>query len=198
MSRKGSKRGKEGGAKHPSAASVLGASGSLMAFKGEQVLNMVVPGTPFLVTSGVLGQVNSLYPISPASIGDFATRFANTWNSYRILAVDFEIMALADVGGSCYFYFDNRASPLVPTATLATEATSRLLQNNIKAPRGYCTMRWVAKELEDLEFRDCGAPQTVAALAAYRDNANNGTTAISTGLFIVRPRYQLQLKTLFS
>jgi hypothetical protein len=195
--RAGRRKPKRAEKRDPTSA-VLGASGTLVQFKGEQIYRTRIAATPQLFSTSAAGVIAGLYSITPANIGNFATRFANTWLNYRILKADFEIIAIAAVNGTCTAYMDVAESPLTPTASLATEATSSILQLNIAAPKSHMVMRFVSKELIDLEFRDCGSPVGIGALCLYRDNAFNGASTVSTPVLLVRPYFEVEFKSIRS
>jgi hypothetical protein len=182
---------------------VLGATGSMAAFAKDQHLKMLLPGVPAVVTTTAAGSISYSYPINPSGIGSFGSRFANTWNNCRILAADFEIIAITGVaggslGGSAACYFDERVLTVAPTATVATEAISSLIQLNSAGSKSHFTMKWKAKELNDLMWQDCGAPTVTGNLNIYRDVGFYGTAPVSTAVLVVRPMFLVEFKTLLS
>jgi len=175
----------------------------MAAFAKDQHLKMLLPGAPVVVSTTAGGVVSYTYPINPSQIGNFGTRFANTWNNCRILAADFEILAITGVaggslGGSAACYFDERTTALTPSATIASEAISSLIQLNSAGSKSHFTMKWRAKEINDLMWQDCGVPTTSGNFNIYRDAAFYGAAPVSTAVLVVRPIFMVEFKTLLS
>jgi hypothetical protein len=159
---------------------------------------MTVPGQPYTLSTDASQAISSTFQITPANIGNFATRFANTWNNYRVLQVDFEIFAIAASTGAVIMYFDERTTTLTPTSTIASEAVSTAMLLNGASPKSVCKLTYRTKELNDLTFTDCGAPVSIGNLNFWRSTSFCGPASVSTAVLFIKPTFYLEFKTLLS
>jgi len=136
------------------------------------------------VTSGIVAQAVS---IQASDILGFNARFQSTFDEYRIVGADVEIIPLAVSSGSMNFWFDEK-STATPTQNEAVERTCVHLPINSSDSRSHRFMRWRARDLLDLQYTAIGT-LTVKPVTfkAYTDNTLFGASIIATDVYLVKP-----------
>jgi hypothetical protein len=168
------------------------------SYKGQTAFKVVLPGSPQLETTTVTtGLIQNAYPLNVTNINGFSTRFASTFDEYRIVSVECKIIPIAASSGLTNFMWDEKSSA-VPALSDAQERIGLRLANSNANPKSFRSMRWVAKTLDDLAFTPLGTTVTPVYFKIYTDATNYGAPVASTSLFIVEPLFTIEFKGLKS
>jgi len=155
------------------------------SYRGQQKTTLVVPGSPFLLTTTVTtGVISALAAVSTGAITSFAARFGSTFDEYRILGANLRITPVAASTGVSKLWFDeksNAAASLVDSQ----ERNSLSLANTNAMSKSQHVMRWRARDLLDLEYSPIGTVTTPVYWKLYTDTANWGAPAAVTPLWLV-------------
>jgi len=128
-----------------------------------------------------------------SQITGFSTRFGSTFDEYRILAARFRVTPVSASVGVSKFWFDEKTFS-TPTANEAQERNSVNLANTNTMASSRKTMRWVARDLLDLEYQQMGVTTTSAAFKVYTDTASWGAPTAVTPLWLVEPEFTIEFR----
>lgn len=168
------------------------------AYAGQQLFRATIPGAAFklttTVTTGVLANTTQ---VAQAGITGFATRFASTFDEYRIVGADVEIQPITATSGVLRCWFDEKSTS-APTANEANERTAQSVSlSNAAMPRPH-VMRWRARDLLDLEYKAIGTDATPVSFKVYTDAASWGAPAVATDVVVVRYNLYFEFRGLKS
>jgi hypothetical protein len=167
------------------------------AYKGQQKVTLKIPGTPTLLTTTVTtGVIASAIPVSTGSTIGFSTRFGSTFDEYRILACDWVVRPVAASTGVSVMFIDEKSSS-VPTANEATERIGERIPNTNGANNSK-VLRWVARDLIDLQYTAIGTAAPAAYLKVYTDSFTWGAPVVATALWIIEPMFTIEFRGLKS
>lgn len=132
------------------------------------------------VTTGLIAQS---YPVSEASITNFATRFA-TWSEFRLIRCKALIRMFSSVNpGVVKFWFEEKSSS---TPTLGNANAARSLTRNCSAVDDVHSLTWTASDPLDLEWTAISGTKTPVYFKFYTNNANMGSSVVATDYFMVQ------------
>lgn len=172
----------------------------LWSYADQQGATLKLPGATTLLSISAGGGIAQTIQVSKNLIASFNTRLATTFNQYRILGVDMEIVPMSETVGACVFFWDEKSSA-VPVAIDATERIVQIHPHSraALAGRNY-HMKWRAKDLVDLGYLETLASATfVANFKAYTDTANFGTpTAAVSNAWLIKPTLLVEFRGLIA
>lgn len=166
------------------------------SYANQQGVVLRVPAAPILNNVSIAGATSVATQISKNLVGAFNTRFATTFNQYRILGADIEMIPLTTTFGSSVFFWDEKST----TAPVAADATERVVvaksnSNASLAGKSY-HMTWRAKDLLDLGYLETtAAAVTVCTFKSYTDLANYGTPAAGVNnVWLLKPMLLIEFR----
>lgn len=165
------------------------------SYAGQQKTILRLEGTPqplsTIVTSGLIAFAQQL---QAAQITGFASRFASTFDEYRILGANVRITPMSASVGVSKLWFDEKSTS-APTANEAQERTSVPLANTNAMASSRRTMRWRARDLLDLEYTATSVTNvTPVTFKLYTDVATWGAPAAATVLWLVEPEFLVEFR----
>jgi hypothetical protein len=168
------------------------------AYRGQQTVRLSLPGTSgLLVTTITSGVAAYTIVLSTADITGFATRFGSTFDEYRILSSLVKVRAVSPATGVSCTWFDEKSSA-APTVNECYERTHLTVPNNSADPKSQFSMKWVARDLLDLQYSPIGTVSTPAYWKIYSDLANFGAPAVVTPLWYVELDFLIEFRGLKS
>jgi hypothetical protein len=183
MEQRGNKSRARRGSKIP--RRVQATLGDGPAYSGQQRATLRLTGeSTILSTTVTTGVIAQSLAIDKTAIGDFATRFASTFDEYRVLKASIKIRPLAVSTGVTRFFFDEKTSS-TPSATQAAERVGQTLANNSAAHASTRSMSWRARDLGDLAYQSIGGSTATVWLKVYTDTANFGAPIAVTPLWLI-------------
>jgi hypothetical protein len=141
--------------------------------------------------------IASIVAPNSANITGFATRFASTFDEYRILGASVKVTPVTASVGVTKFWFDEKSSS-TPTSNEAQERTSTPLANSNSNSSSYRTFSWRAKDLLDLQYTPIGTNVTPVNFKIYTDLATWGAPVAVTNLWIIEPNVLIEFRGLKS
>lgn len=144
------------------------------------------------VTTGVLAAATA---VSVGQIPDFATRFGSTYDEYRILGADVEMIPVSNASGVSVFWFDEKLTS-TPTLAQSQDRTARAVPNSNANSKAFTVHRWRARDLLDLEFSAITAAPQPVTFKTYTDAANWGAPIVATALWVPRITLIVEFKGL--
>lgn len=173
--------------------SVIKAATSQPTYVGQAVTTLKIPCLTSIITP-TAGIAAANVQINVSLIEDFASRFQNCFEEYRILKCIFHISPLGVNAGTTSFWIDESAIS-APTALEALAKTSKIVPNSNANGRTVFRMTWIAKDFTDLTFRrTTNTSNTSGTLQVYSDLTNFGGSGTNTALFLVRPVLHVQFR----
>ncbi len=167
---------------------------SLPSYPFEQFCQLKLTGTTSLLSTTVTtGLISSAYQVTNTAIGDFATRFGSSFDSYRIVSCEFRVRPCTQASGLSTFWFDE-SSTTAPTGTSAQERILVVKSNNSSCTASSFSMRWQVRKLEDMSFLPIGTSSTVVTFKVYTDNTAFGSPTTVTQLWYLQPVLTVQFK----
>lgn len=110
----------------------------------------------------------------------------------RIIKATFELIPLGINTGVTAFFF-SEVNLGTPTLLEAEERNARLLKNNEQSLRNV-KMSWTNSDFTDASWTTSTSSPASAYFCFYTDNANYGSPATVTSIFIVRAVLQIQFR----
>jgi hypothetical protein len=168
------------------------------AYAGQQKVILRLPSTSGLFsTAATTGIIALTSPLGTAAIAGFTTRFASTFDEYRILGIAIKIRAVAQSTGITNFFLDEK-NPSAPTSLDAQERIALRLPNSNANSASFKTMMWRARDLLDLEYSTITTATTPVFFKVYTDAPTFGSPIVATPLFIVEYDYTVEFRGLKS
>jgi len=168
------------------------------AYQGQVSWRVRLPGAAVKLTTTVTtGVIANALQLTSADIVGFATRFGSTFDEYRTVGADVELIPLAASTGEMNFWFDEK-STAAPTSNEAQERTSVHCAINSAASGSHRTMRWRARDLLDLQYSPIGTLSQPVTFKSYTDNALFGATIVATDVYIVKVLFLIEFRGLKS
>lgn len=169
------------------------------SYSGQQSAILKMPGTPVLysttVTTGVIAQ---RLPLGINNIVDFATRFASTFEEYRLLSADYKITCVSASTGISKFWLEEKDVSSTPTLNESREKTHVNIPNTNANSKSQRIMKWRARDLLDLEYTDIATTVNPVSLSVYTDTATLGAPATVTALWLIEPMVTIEFRGLGS
>jgi len=168
------------------------------AYRGQQSLRAKIPGASVKLTTTVTtGVVANALQITTADVVGFATRFGSTFDEYRIVGADVDVIPLVASTGEMNFWFDEKSTN-VPTANESQERTSVQVPINSSSARSHRVLRWRARDLLDLQYTPIGTLSQPVTFKSYTDNALWGSSIVATDVFVVKVLFLFEFRGLKS
>lgn len=144
-----------------------------------------------IVTSGVIALS---YSLSNTNLQSFNTRFASTFDEYRIVQARMRIRFFSSTNpGVLQVWFDEK----VAAAPSLAQAQERYIASLSCASvdKNYQTT-WTSADPLDLQYVQVGVTATPAYFKMYTDNANFGSSIVATDYFEVEGEFRVQFRGL--
>jgi len=159
---------------------------------------MKLPGTHAylqgIVGSGVIAFNYAMNLAAITGIG----RFTSTYDEYRILGVDIELICGNPTSGVTAFYFSEHNIG-TPGVNDALERSTLNLTNNACNEKSCRTMSWRARDLTDLQFDDIAATtNTPVWFSIFTDTTNfgSGQAVGDNAQWFVKPTFYIEFRGL--
>jgi hypothetical protein len=164
------------------------------SYSGIQRTVLRLPASPILYTTTVTtGVISSSYNIVGSQIGDFTTRFASTFDEYRILGVDFMIRPVTPgASGITVFALDEQV-PGALTLQSSQERVGKRLPNGSVSARPV-SMRFRTTSISELNYVSTGSYTYIGQLGIYTDATNYGSPVTVTPLWLVEPTFIVEFR----
>ncbi len=141
--------------------------------------------------------------VYPVRLNQLATTYLGglqaSWEEFVIRAVEFEVISVygTTVTGLVKAYLDEDDAT-TPTANSSLSHVGPHLNLQAKGTRDRVSLRWEARDAEDLTWRNIQTETNVifAHLKTYSDNTNWGLNGTSAGaaVWMIVPRYCIQVR----
>lgn len=170
----------------------------LAAYADEVRVKLKLPGDPTIltttVTTGLISQVIGSDPLT--YVPDFNLRLAATFDTFRVVGVDYHIRPLTVSTGLTAFMMDENDN----TAPVADESAGRVGKRlpNTNSGQKLVVMRWRVKEMQDLDWRSTANSYDPVYLKVYTSTALWGAPAVATALWVVQPVLYVEFRGLKS
>jgi hypothetical protein len=166
-----------------------------LSYAGQQHAVFQITASPSLqsttITSGVIAFD---YPVQTGNIANWASRFAGTFDEYRILGCTIRVRPVGSSTGVSAMWFDEKVAS-APTLTEAQERNLSLFSNSNAAAKSFVTMRWNARDLLDLQYSAVSATTvTPVTFKIYTDTANYGAPAAVTAVWLCEPVFTIEFR----
>jgi hypothetical protein len=161
----------------------------------QTVWDAWLPALPTKVTTTVTtGVIAHFFVINISNIQAFATRFASTFDEYRIVQARFKISMFSSLNPGLLMVFMDENSFGAPTLAEARERAQKVISAaNVEKP---LTITWTAADPQDLLYTAIGSGFTPAAFKVYSDNANFGSSIVATDYFETTAEFRIQFRGL--
>ena len=116
--------------------------------------------------------------------------YQDTWDEYRVLAIQWHVMAVGQNTGNGLFYVDD-ADTTLPTKAEAEQKYDKVLPFNSSNWSSTKKFDWKAQSLTDLDYVSTASSsaKTYAALKCYSDATNYGSAATTAEITVVPSMY---------
>lgn len=166
-------------------------------FKGEAHLTLKLRNTPVLhtttVTTGVIADAIAINPES--DIQSFATRFASTFQEYRLVKARLMIRPCGSSTGVSRVWQESHNSASV-TSQSASEKSGLILPNTMTNSRSVSQLIWKPRGVEVLEWSGIGSSTTFGQFSLYTDLASFNAPATATVLWETQIEYTIEFRGL--
>jgi hypothetical protein len=173
--------------------------GDSQAYKDQGLHRIKLKGLTQLysttVTSGVIA--NSYSINASSNVTGFSTRFASTFDEYRIIKAIMKIRPCSASTGLTRFFFDE-LSGTNPTQNDALERVGIELCNSNANSSSTKEMHWSPRDLDDQNFVATTASVTPCYLKIYTDAAVFGAPATVTPLWLISQNLTVEFRGLKS
>jgi hypothetical protein len=168
------------------------------SYARQQYAMLTITASPELISTTVTTGVIAInYNISPADITNWATRFAGTFDEYRILSARMRVRPVSATTGVTAMWFDEKNVSAAPTLTEAQERTLNVYTNSNANAKSYVTMVWRARDLVDLQYTSTAITTVVpATFKLYSDNTNFGAPIAVTPAWLLEPEFTIEFRGL--
>jgi hypothetical protein len=150
------------------------------SYRGQPRVRLTLPGVlgtlSTTVTTGVIAQ-NDV--VSTSQILNFASRFGNTFDEYRIVGATVRVRAVGPNSGILRCWFDEKSGS-APTQADAVERIGQSTVLNSADPKSCFQMKWTARDLLDLQYTAIGTSSSPVYFKIYTDNADFGAPIAAT------------------
>jgi hypothetical protein len=165
------------------------------SYAGQQHAVFQITSSPSLQSSTVTtGVIAFDYPVQVGNISNWATRFAGTFDEYRILGCVVRVRPVGPSTGVSAMWFDEKVAA-APTLTEAQERNLSLFSNSNAAARSFVTLRWEARDLLDLQFSATSATSvTPVTFKIYTDASNYGAPAVAAAVWLCEPIFTIEFR----
>lgn len=162
----------------------------------QQVLTQFwVEGTPFkLSTTVTTGVIASDVALSPNTATTAFSKYNTVFLEYRAVRIEVSLLPVDTNPGSSIAFITERDAG-TPTYLDSFEIGSK---NLINGSQKESKLVWTPRGPDDSEWILGGSTSTKCYFNLYTDNANMGSPAVVTALWIVRPRFLVQFRGLSS
>lgn len=180
------------------ASSALALLNDASAYAGQVKFRSAFPGSSDIlattVTTGVIADVQTFDVTNDVS--NWSTRFAATFDEYRVLGIDVLIRPVSASVGVTRFWFDEKDTGNAPTAAQAQERVGITLPNTNANPKADTLLSWRAKDLLDLHYTAIGTASTPVAFKTYTSLSVWGAPIAVTNLWIIQSTYHVEFRGL--
>jgi hypothetical protein len=165
------------------------------SYAGQQHAVFQITASPSLQSSTVTtGVIAFDYPVQVGNIANWASRFAGTFDEYRILACVIRVRPVGSATGVSAMWFDEKVAS-APTLTEAQERNLALFSNSNAAAKSFVTLRWKARDLLDLQFSAVSATTvTPVTFKIYTDATNYGSPIAATAIWLCEPVFTIEFR----
>lgn len=158
-----------------------------------------IPITPQYVTLAA-GAVNTNNGMTPQGlIPAWNTRLKTLFAECRLLGVKLIVrqngVPVSTATGITAFYFDEKNTNVPTSATTLDHPRLELSNAPITNDKTF-TIGWVANDLLDEDWTDCGTNITPVYLKTYSDQAAFGSSATTVTSFIITGSFRMQFRGL--
>ncbi len=165
------------------------------SYNAQQRCSLVLETAPVVcsaaVTTGLL-QIN-LGSSPPDLVPDWASRFATTFDEYRVLAARYHLESLGPSTGVTRVWFEEKNANL-PTFEESRQQTILSNLKNTNAVQQRTSWRWEARDLLDLEFTDVSTSKNPVFFEVYTDATNYGAPIVATPLWLLHVELLVEFK----
>lgn len=145
---------------------------------------MTLQGTPTLLTFTVTtGVIASAIGIDISHVTGFGARFGSTFDEYRILKAQLNVIPVGANSGISKFWFDEKSTSS-PTLLESQERQTMTIPNT-NGSRSRQRMKWRARDLLDLQYTATGTAVTPVTFKTYSDLANYGAPATAEKAWLI-------------
>lgn len=169
------------------------------SYANQQIVSMRLPGThAYLTGASSTGLIAFNFSQNLAGITGLS-RFTSTFDEYRILGVDIELICGNPTSGVTAFFWDEHNNG-TPSVNDALERECVFLTNNACNSRSVRTLSWRARDLTDLQFDDISATtNTPVWFSIFTDATNFGsgtTVGTDNAQWFVKPYFYIEFRGL--
>jgi hypothetical protein len=144
------------------------------------------------VTSGLLA---ANYSVGASNIPTFSTRFASTFDEYRIIKANVRVRPVSAGSGVSRFFF-NEESTSNPNATDAADRVGWELSNSNANSSSTRDFKWSPRDIDDLVFTSTGTLVNPVYFKIYTDNATYGAPIVATQLWVISAELTVEFRGL--
>ncbi len=165
------------------------------SYNAQQRCSLTLETAPVVCSAAVttgLVQIN-LGSSPPDLVADWATRFANTFDEYRVLAVRYHLESLGPSTGITRVWFEEKNVNL-PTFEESRQQTILSSLKNTNAVQQRTSWHWEARDLLDLEFVDISVTKNPVFFQVYSDATNYGAPIVATPLWLLHAELLIEFK----
>jgi hypothetical protein len=147
------------------------------------------------VTTGIITEV---YTVLASDVVNFATRFGNTFDEYRIVGADFRVRQVGANTGVSAMWFDEK-STAIPTVNEAQERSLSLYSNSNASSRTMIVHRWRARDLLDLQFISVTVTNVgPVTFKIFTNSVTYGSPIAATPIWLVEPEFYFEFRGIAS
>lgn len=171
--------------------------GNSRSYKDQALASFKVRGNASLLSTTITtGVIANSYVVTNSNIQNFSSRFANSWDEYRIIKAHFAIRPVSPTAsGITAFFFDEKLNSS-PVLLDSQERNVKLLPNSSNNSKSVYELEWSARDVADLVWTATTANLNPVWFKTYTDGANWGSPVVVTPLWIIQPTFTLQFRGL--
>ncbi len=154
----------------------------------QKIVAAQLPGSSTLINTQATTGLLSTNTLSPSlSALNKTSNWQAVFDEYRILGVDFHIIAMGANAGVTQFLVDDEDATSNNATFFEARPDRKVVNNHVSSPYSRAEFHWRAQDLEDLEWRSTYSDNAFvpAALKFYSSLSEYATPASITGLYHV-------------
>jgi hypothetical protein len=138
---------------------------------------MKIAGQPVLVNCAMTtGLVNPVVAVASASITNFAARFGDLFEEYRIVKARFNTRLFSSTNAGLLVSWVDEKSFAAPTLAESRTKSNQKDMFSASAVDTKPSLVWTPHDVVDQNYLAIGTSTTIAAFKIYSDATNYGTT----------------------
>lgn len=152
------------------------------AFAGQQCAQFRIQSTPQLFSTTVTtGVIASDISITNQLINNWATRFAATWEEYRIVKCEADVRLFSSTApGLLVSWWDEKDLTTPPTLAESRSKSTPAMSFNASSVDRRHKFVWTPHDLLDLQYTGSASDSNPVDFKIYSDTTNYGSSAVAT------------------